>query len=194
MLIRELMTAPAVTITNDTAIADALRLLDQHKITTLPVIDRHGSFLGVVSEADLVANAAQLDDRVYLSAVRVSSVSPLRRVEEVMTRLAVSVHSDDEIEVAVDLMTATTLKSLPVVDNGRVAGVISRSDIIHLLANWDDRVHGDVADLLHEEFPEWAVEVHDGVVTVTGPADERQRRLAEILAGTVRGVVAVQVR
>jgi len=189
MLIRELMTAPAVTVTNDTSIAHALHLLDQHKITTLPVADRHGTFLGVVSEADLVANAAQLDDRVYLSAVRVSSVSPLRRVEEVMTRLAVSVHSDDEIEVAVDLMTATTLKSLPVVDNGRVAGVI-----IHLLANWDERVHGDVADLLHSEFPDWAVEVNDGVVTVTGPADERQRKLAEILAGTVRGVVAVQVR
>jgi CBS-domain-containing membrane protein len=193
MLIRELMTAPAVTVMGDTTIGEALRLLDDHKITAIPVVDRHGDLVGVVSEADLIQDALQLDDRVPTVAVRVSASAAPRHVGEVMTHLVVSVHDDDDLDTAVDLLRLTMVKSLPVLQQGRVVGMISRSDVIHLLAGRDKRIRGDVADMLRGENPDWQVEVSDGIVKVTGPTDEQEQQRAEVLATTVRGVIAVHI-
>ena len=193
MLIRDVMTTPAVTVTAETPIGAALRLLDDEKITSMPVVDHRGVLVGIVSEADLVRDENQFDDRVPVYVVRVSGATPPRRVGDVMTHLVVTVGSDDELDVAIDLMRSTIMKSLPVVDRGQVVGMVSRSDVIHLLAGRDRRIHNDVAAVLSTEAPGWQVQVQDGVVTVTGPADPRERRRAEALAGTVRGVVAVQI-
>jgi len=193
MLIRELMTAPAVTVMGDTTIGEALRLLDDHKITAIPVVDRHGDLVGVVSEADLIQDALQLDDRVPTVAVGLSASAAPRHVGEVMTHLVVSVHDDDDLDTAVDLLRLTMVKSLPVLQQGRVVGMISRSDVIHLLAGRDKRIRGDVADMLRGENPDWQVEVSDGIVKVTGPTDEQEQQRAEVLATTVRGVIAVHI-
>lgn len=193
MLIRDVMTTPAVTVAATTPIGTALRLMDDDKITSLPVVDLHGVLVGIVSEADLVQDEDLFADRVPVSVVRVSGTTPPRRVGEVMTHLVVTVRSDDELEVAIDLMRATMVKSLPVMENDRVVGVISRSDLVHVLAQRDRRIQVELTDLLEAEAPDWQVAVHDGVVTVTGPADPHERHLAEILAGTVRGVVGVQI-
>ncbi|MEI8406496.1 MULTISPECIES: CBS domain-containing protein [unclassified Kribbella] len=194
MLIQELMTAPAVTVTGETPIAAALQLLDTHRITAMPVVDRAGHLVGLVSEADLVGDAELIHDRVPIAAVRMTGPSPVRRVAEVMTHLVVSVRPDDDLDTAIDLMRTTMIKSLPVLDDQKVVGMLSRSDIIHLLAGRDQRIRGDVSELLTTENPAWTVEVHDGTVTVTGPTDPHERRLAEVLTGTVRGVVAIRVR
>jgi CBS domain-containing protein len=194
MLIRELMTTPAVTVTGETSIGEALRLLDDHKITAMPVVDRHGDLVGVVSEADLLQDALQFDDRVPTVAVRVSASAAPRRAAEVMTHLVVSVHADDDLDTAIDLLRSTMVKSLPVLQQGRLVGMISRSDVIHLLAGRDQRIRGDVADLLRRENLDWQVEVGDGVVKLTGPTDEQEHRQAEVLATTVRGVIAVHIR
>lgn len=193
MLIRELMTAPAVTVMGDTTIGEALRLLDDHKITAMPVVDRHSDLIGVVSEADLMPDALQLDDRVPTVAVRVSASAAPRHVGEVMTHLVVTVHDDDDLDTAIDLLRSTMVKSLPVLQHGRVVGMISRSDVIHLLARRDERIRGDIADLLRRENLDWQVEVSDGNVKVTGPTNEQDHQRAEVLATTVRGVIAIHI-
>jgi CBS domain-containing protein len=193
MMIRELMTAPAVTVRSDTTIAAALQLLDDDKITAMPVVDRAGVLVGIVSEADLVGDAELIEDRVPIAAVRTTGTSPVRRVAEVMTQLVVSVQPDDDLDTAVDLMRSTMVKSLPVVEHQKVIGMLSRSDIIHLLAGRDRRIRADVEELLAAENVAWSVEVQDACVTVTGPIDPHERRLAEVLAGTVRGVVAIRI-
>ncbi|MFG1813508.1 HPP family protein [Kribbella sp. NPDC049174] len=193
MLIRDLMTAPAVTVTAETSIGTALRLLDDRKITAMPVVDKSGVLAGIVSEADLVQDAALLNDRVPVAAVRTTAETPPRRVVDVMSYLVATVDADDDLEVAIDLMWSTMVKSLPVLDKGRVVGMISRSDVVHLLAGRDDRIRAEVRELIATECPNWQVEVHDGVVTVSGPAGPHERKLADVLAGTVRGVVAVRI-
>jgi CBS domain-containing protein len=193
MLIRDLMTTPAVTVTAETPIGTALRLLDDRKITAMPVVDKHGVLAGIVSEADLVQDAALLNDRAPVAAVRTMTATPPRRVADVMSHLVATVGADDDLEVATDLMWSTMVKSLPVLSKGRVVGMISRSDVVHLLAGRDDRIRAEVRDLLRAECPDWHVDVHDGVVTVTGPADPHERRLADVLAGTIKGVVAVRI-
>ncbi|MFG1625373.1 CBS domain-containing protein [Kribbella sp. NPDC049227] len=193
MLIRDLMTAPAVSVTAQTPIALALRLLDDRKITAMPVVDASGVLVGIVSEADIVQDTAPTDDRVPNAAVRTTTDTPPRRVADVMSHLVVTVDPDDELDVAIDLMWSTMVKSLPVVDHGRVIGMISRSDVIHLLAGRDDRIRAEVHDIVGAENPDWKIEAHDGIVTVTGPADPRERNLAGVLAGSIRGVIAVHI-
>ena len=193
MLIRNLMTAPAVTVNAETPIGTALRLLDDQKITAMPVVDKNGVLTGIVSEADIVQDATLLNDRVPIAAIRTTTETPPRRVADVMSYLVVTVDADDELGVAVDLMWSTMVKSLPVLEHGRVAGMISRSDVVHLLAGRDDRIRTEVSELLQAESPDWQVDVRDGVVTVVGPADPHERKLADVLAGTVRGVIAVRI-
>jgi CBS domain-containing protein len=193
MLIRDLMTTPAVTVTAQTPIGLALRLLDDRKITAMPVLDTAGILVGIVSEADLVQEEGLLDDRVPKATVRTTTDTPARRIADVMSHLVATVDADDELEVAIDLMWSTMVKSLPVLDHGRVIGMISRSDVIHLLAGRDDRIRAEVREIIQAENPGWQVDVRDGVVTVTGPADPRERSLADTLAGTVRGVIAVRI-
>jgi CBS domain-containing protein len=193
MLIQDLMTTPAVTVTAETPIGQALRLLDDRKITAMPVVDKFGVLAGIVSEADLVQDSALLNDRVPAAAVRMTADTPPRRVADVMSHLVATVDALDDLEVATDLMWSTMVKSVPVLDKGRVVGMISRSDVVHLLAGRDDRIRTEVRELLDTEYPDWEVEVHDGVVTVTGPADPHERKLADVLAGTIRGVVAVRI-
>jgi len=193
MMIRDLMTAPAVSVTAETPIGTALRLLDDRKITAMPVVDKSGVLVGIVSEADLVQDAALLEDRVPVAAVRTTVRTPPRRVADAMSHLVVAVDPDDDLDVAIDVMWSTMVKSVPVLDGGRVIGMISRSDIVHLLAGRDDRIRGAVLELLGSEGADWQVEVHDGIVTVTGPADAHEHELAEVLVGTVRGVVAVRI-
>lgn len=85
------------------------------------------------------------------------------------------------------------LKSLPVLLHDRVVGVISRRALLHALATRDQRIRSGLNALLRAESKDWCAEVRDGVATVTGPVDDDQRRIAEALAGTVPGVIAVQV-
>ena len=193
MLIRDLMTTPAVSVTAETPIGTALRLLDDQKITAMPVVDTNGVLTGIVSEADIVQDATLLNDRVPIAAIRTTTETPPRRVADVMSHLVVTVDVDDELDVAIDLMWSTMVKSLPVLEHGRVAGMISRSDVVHLLAGRDNRIRAEVRELLQAESPDWHVDVRDGVVTVVGPADPHERKLADVLAGTIRGVIAVRI-
>jgi predicted transcriptional regulator len=193
MLIRDLMTTSVVSVTTETPIGSALRLLDDRKITAMPVVDKTGVLVGIVSEADLLQDAALLDDRVPTAIVRTTTDTPPRRVVDVMSYLVATVDADDQLDVAIDLMWSTMIKSVPVIDNGRVVGMISRSDVIHLLAGRDDRIRTEVRELVQAERPDWQVDVHDGIVTVTGPADVHERKLADVLVGTVRGVVAIRI-
>ncbi|MEI8406571.1 MULTISPECIES: CBS domain-containing protein [unclassified Kribbella] len=193
MLIQDLMSTPAITVLGETPVGAALHLLDEHKITALPVVDRRGRLVGVVSEADLMQDALQLDDRVVCMPVRVSATARPRRVAEVMAHLVVSVHSDDGLDDAIDLLRATMVKSLPVVQDNQVVGVISRSDVIHFLAQRDAKIRTEVAQRLHDRNPAWQVDVDDGIVKVTGPVGAEERHQAEAVADTVRGVIAVHV-
>jgi CBS domain-containing protein len=140
-----------------------------------------------------VQDALQLNDHVPTVAVRVSSSAAQRHVGEVMTHLVVSVHADDDLDTAIDLLRSTMVKSLPVLQQGRVVGMISRSDVIHLLAGRDQRIRGDFADLLRRENLDWQVEVSDSIVKVTGPTNEQEHQQAEALSTTVRGVIAVHI-
>lgn len=113
-----------------------------------------------------------------------------------MTSQVITVtETTDAAEVA-ELMMSTGIKSVPVLRGEEIVGVVSRRDLMGVLARSDERIRADVLDLLAEYArggPAWDVTVRDGVVRLYGRADERSERLADTLARTVPGVARVDL-
>ncbi len=193
MLVREVMTGDPVTVGPDVTVKDAIVMLDRWSITAMPVVEADGTICGVVSEADLLRAAVPPDGRAQLSRVEQHHHLP-HVVGEVMSRALLTVTGDTDLAEAAEVMTSTAVKSLPVVDNHRrVVGVVSRRDIVRLVARSDDRVQEEVTELFRSLGVDWTAEVSEGVVTVTGPVGFKATSLAETAAATVPGVVSVTV-
>lgn len=193
MLVRDVMTAPAITVAPRTSVKQGLRLLDRHHVTALPVVASDGHLLGIVSEADLLRDAVRHDDRTSMIPHEQTQLVA-RSVEDVMSTLSMTVSPDSDLSDAVELMTGTAVKSLPVVEKGRVVGVVSRSDIVHLLARSDDQICSDIDELLRSAELDYVVEVEDGQVVLDGSQDPHKRRVAEVIAGSAEGVLSVRFR
>jgi CBS domain-containing protein len=127
MLVRDLMTSPAVTIGPEDEIVEAARLLDRLSLTSLPVVDHDLRLLGIISEADVIALVAAPPAG---RAPRDGSV-----VRDAMTPRVLTVDADDHVSRVVDLMNGTILKSLPVLLHERVVGMVSRRDIVRAVAH-----------------------------------------------------------
>lgn len=193
MWVRDVMSSPVVTVSPQTSVRTALRLLDQHKVTSLPVVDVYGRVVGVVSEADLVRETLLPDQRHRIMWQELAERPAARIVEDVMSGHPVTAQAEDDLAQAVEMLTTTTVKSLPVMEHGHLVGMLSRRDVVHMLAREDDRIEAEVAELFRADGVDWMADVHDGVVTVSGPGDASERRLAQALAGSVAGVVGIRV-
>jgi len=194
MFVRQVMTPDPVTVRAGTTVKTALRLLDENEISSLPVVDANGRICGVVSEADLIHDLVGPDQRLH--EIPVAEPSPQHGcVDEVMTAKAITVQQDTDLAIAVDLVTSTGIKSLPVVDSeDRVVGMVSRRDVVRVLARADEALEQEVdALLVAAGMPDWLVDVHDGIAEISGPETSRERTLAKVLARTVPGVIAVNV-
>jgi CBS domain-containing protein len=193
MLVREVMTSPAVTVGPETTVKQAIRVLDEHQITAMPVVDRDGHLVGVMSEADALRETVPPDRRAHEQTVELSVPAAHLRVTDVMTHLPIAVTPDDDLSDAVELMTETQVKSLPVVAFGRVVGMVSRRDVIAVLARQDELIEAEVDDALRVAGVECAVDVVDGVVRLDNGEDPERLRAARVIAARVPGVVGVSV-
>ncbi len=193
MLVREVMTSPAVTVAPETPLKQAVTLLDDHQITAMPVVDDAGRLVGVVSEADVLRDALMPDRRAHERLVEISAPPAHLAVTDVMTHLPMSVSPDDDLSQAVELLVDTQVKSLPVVELGRVVGVVSRRDVIAVLARQDSLIAAETDEALRAAGLECTVDVVDGVVHLRDQDDPEVLRVAQVIAARVPGVVGVAV-
>lgn len=194
MLVHEVMTRWPVVVRPGTTVREALRLLDEHTITAMPVVDEHERVVGVVSEGDLVRDAVVPGPGAHVAPV--PGVPHQRRatVRQLMSRPAVTVRSGADLAEAVDLMTRRSLKSLPVVDEAsRAIGMLSRRDVVHVVARNDERVEHELAALFELLGVDWRATVYSGAVTVEGPVGAKARSLARTAGATVSGVTSVDI-
>jgi CBS-domain-containing membrane protein len=193
MLVSEVMTGRPVTVRADSSVKEALEVLAAHQVSALPVVDHQGRIAGVVSEADLIRELVPPDRRAHALPVLIDPDLP-HYVGDVMTPHAVTVSPYTDVATAVELITSTAVKSVPVVDErDHVVGVLSRADVVRVLARADEELRRQVGELLVQlGLDEWDVEVHDGVAELDGPDDEREFRLADTAASSVSGVVRVR--
>ena len=213
MQVEAVMTSPVVGIEPSASIADAARLMLSKKISGLPVIRSDGALVGIVSEGDFLCRG-ELGTERKRSRWLEFLVSPGkvadeyvhangRRVAEVMSDSVVTTTRDASLEDVVELMTRHHVKRLPVVEGGRVVGIIARSDLLRALLRvlpasassgaGDEQIRRDiVAELAARK---WAgtdminVSVDRGIVKLSGAIfDERERQAAIVAAENVNGV------
>jgi CBS domain-containing protein len=210
----QVMTRKVVTASADTPFKELVRLLHQHRVSGLPVVDEGGRLVGIVTEADLLGVEAEqgdeprrrahsllewLADPGRLAAVRARAED--LRARDVMVGEVVTVTPATGLRDAVRALVAAGVKRLPVVEaDGRVVGIVSRRDLLAPFLRADADIRQEVAEEVVVRTM-WldpaAVEVgvERGVVTLTGRVDRRSTR--EVLVELVRrvdGVVGVDDR
>jgi len=190
------MTAPAITVTPETHCKDAAALLVRHRISALPVVDAEGRLVGLVSEADLLTLETTPDPRSQATPLAVRAEPLPRRVDEVMTSEVYTVDEHTDLGVVATRMLDAGVKRFPVMRGHQVVGVVSRHDLVRVIARTDGDVEASVKQTLAEEgmrLSSLRIGVTDGIVELAGAGDRQTLRLAELLARSVPGVLDVRI-
>ena len=185
----------------------AARLRDEH-VSAFPVLDNANTVIGVVSEGDLIAKEAVAGDgQDYTGPL--AGLLHRRELEkargvtagELMTKPPVTVHAEDLVSQAAQLMYDHRVKRLPVVDGaGRLMGIVSRTDVLSVFSRPDDEIHQQITqDVILSTYLtdplRFRVTVKDGVVTIAG--EPETAAVGRQIVSTIRhieGVVAVRDR
>lgn len=196
MRTKDLMTYPVVTVHPDASVKEAAVLLTTHGYTLLPVVDARDHLVGVVSEADLIRGRILPDPRALIGdEPPPPAEQPARLVADVMTKDPVVVDTRTDAVAVTKLMLDRHLRALPVVDGDRLAGIVTRRDVLRTIARDDRDIARDVRHRLAVvSRRSWDVEVVDGIVTLLSEAtDPRERHVAQVVAAALPGVVEVRL-
>lgn len=192
MRAKDIMTTPVFTVAPETPLKEVAALLVDRAISAVPVANEAEELIGIVSEADLVRLESTPDPRSRISPRRWRRFRVPRTAGEAMTREVVALPEDADVSEIAELMLEKRVKRIPIVAGNRVVGIVSRRDVLKVLARTDAEILGELRELLDDELlmlGRFDPEVSGGVVTLSGPSDPASRRLAEILARSVPGVI-----
>ncbi len=196
MRIKDVMTSPVVMVDPDRHVKDAARLMTMLRISALPVVEADGRLVGLLTEAELVGHGQVADPRAHELPTAPQGDGPVPlTLREAMTKSFVTLAGDDDVADAARLMASHGHRAIPVVAADRIVGIVTRADLIAAMARGDEDIRGELLIVLDELAcgpAPYQVEVSDGVVTFTGPLDPATRRLPDVLARTVPGVVGVR--
>ncbi|MGH9085245.1 MAG: CBS domain-containing protein [Acidimicrobiales bacterium] len=177
------MTSTVVTANPDTPFPELVDLLLRHGISGLPIVDDDHNLIGMVTEADLISKEAYggrrrralelLADLVAGGETRWALKGKGRTAAQVMTTKLVTARPGEDLRAAARRLLENRLKRLPVVEDEKLVGIVSRTDVLRVLHRTDDDLARDVAALLADPLraPEdHSVEatVTDGIVTLQG--------------------------
>lgn len=216
MKVSDIMARNVLTVPPEASVREVASLMLERRISGIPVVDAEGRVLGVVSEGDLIRRPeidTDQESRGWLSIfvseeerARDFVKSHGRRAREVMTQPAVCVAPDTPLDEAVRIMERHRIKRLPVVEHGKLVGLMTRADVVRALlerrpglsaAHSDGELRERIEAVLRSEG--WAasayiaVEVEGGVVRLWGTVESVAQREAILLAvGAVDGVKEVQ--
>ena len=196
--VSDVMASDIVTASPDASFAELARLLHGAGVRAVPIVDRAGVLLGVVSEADLMASAARPDTAPGRWRARHVRRDPpeakagATTAAELMTPFVEAVAPTTTVATAARLMVERHLRWMPVCDAaGCVLGVVSRSDVLSIFLRDDESIRAEIADEVLGGR-DVQVDVHDGICSLAG--EVRSRSDAEGLVRAVErveGVVAV---
>jgi CBS-domain-containing membrane protein len=144
---RDIMTAQVITTTPEASVTEAAELLESHRISGLPVVDKEGRLVGVITQSDLVQRARDLElpPAINLLDLHIFVETPSRfqrrlekmlggTVKEVMTPDPITVAPGASVPELAALMARKQVHTLPVVERGKLVGVIGKIDLIRALA------------------------------------------------------------
>ncbi|MCX2953640.1 CBS domain-containing protein [Lentzea sp. NEAU-D7] len=196
MRIRDVMTTDVVVVEPDTPAREAARLLAGRGFTALPVVDAFGGLAGVVGEAELLRDRLPQDPRWLVHGEPAEArQQPAEVVAQVMRKPAVTVSPNADLAEAADLMLQHGVRSVPVVHEGRLVGIVTRRDMLGAISRADRVVEAEIRNRLGVVGGprRWKVAVTGGKVSVVdkgGSATERH--VADVLIRAIAGVTDVE--
>jgi CBS domain-containing protein len=159
MQIRDIMTANSIVVRPDTTVNEIARLMYENNISGVPVVDEAGSVVGIITELDMIVRNTRLELPAFVQILdgRILLETPAHyekrlrhmlgtRAQDIMTRDVVTIKPETEVEDVAALMVKRRVNPVPVVENGVLVGIVSRSDIIRMM----------IQTLAEEESPEGA--------------------------------------
>jgi CBS domain-containing protein len=145
--VREIMQTEVITAKPDTTVGELADILGKNKISGVPVVDEQGRVLGMVSEADIILQDADLHFPYYIQflemVIYLQSVHKFEervrksigsKVTEIMSDEVVSVSPDATVRETATLMADRDVNRLPVIENERLVGIVTRGDIVRAIA------------------------------------------------------------
>jgi len=191
MYVRDLMTTDVVTVRSDMPLKEVAKLLLERRISGVPVVDDDGALLGVVSEADFLRKEA--GDPVQRRRPGLRWLVHDRHAEE--DRLAITIEADRPLSEAARRMTEGRIKRLAVVEDGRLVGILTRTDIVRAYARTDDELFTAVSDAIRAVDGLRLVSVDEGVAKLAGTVASASlaRSIFDVVRG-IDGIVAVDDR
>ena len=215
MRAHQIMTRNVITVGPDCSIADAANLMLRNHISGLPVLDKVGDLIGIVSEGDFLRRSEIGTQRKRPSWLQfLTSTGRLadefvdergRKIGDVMTRDPVTVSDDTPLDEMVALMESKGVKRLPVMRSGKMVGIVTRANLLQAVASMAKEIPDPTSDDDHirsrllkiYDATDWRpiglqVAVRNGIVHLYGLiSDDRARRAAVVAAENIAGVKEV---
>jgi CBS domain-containing protein len=215
MRAHQIMTRPVITVAPETPIVDAANTMLQRHVSGLPVVDKVGQLVGIISEGDFIRRSeigTQRRRGRFLKFILGSGKEATdfvhehgRKVAEIMTPDPLTINEDTDLEKIVEFMERNGVKRLPVMRGDKLVGIVSRSNLLQAVASLareipdptadDDHMRDRIIDALEKNI--WcpfglSVTVRDGIVHLSGViTEERSRQAAIVAAENVTGVKKV---
>jgi CBS domain-containing protein len=216
MNVAALMSTNIVSVLPSTTLADAVRIMIANRVSGLPVLESDGRLVGMITEGDLLRRTELESEgkqpswlKVFLMPARVAAdyvATHGRHVSEVMTPNPISISPATDLAEVARLMLHKHVKRLPVLEAGRMVGIISRSDVLRALARKlvevpDERTDEEISTYIKNEIAhaKWApkssikIEVKEKVVNLEGTIfSDEERQAVIVIAENAPGVKEVQ--
>ncbi|HET7135479.1 MAG TPA: CBS domain-containing protein [Casimicrobiaceae bacterium] len=219
MKTEDVMTRAVVTVGPDATLREAIERMVSYRISGVPVVDSSGKLVGMLTEGDLVRRTemgTEAPRRRWLELLlgpgsRADDYSRTHgvRVRDVMSPNVVAAARDTPLHEIVRQMEEHAIKRVPVVEKGKLVGIVSRADLVAALAHHlapgsetlvtDEAIRRRIVAAMKREA--WCpshslrVSVHDGVARIDGMVfDQRERRALHVLLETMEGVRGIDDR
>ena len=204
MTVRDVMTRSVVSVHPTTPLKEVAQLLLDNGISGVPVVDVTGVVLGVVSEADLLIKEQGADAIRHRPLSRFRGESAESRAQlvklgavtaaDAMTAPAITITPARSIHDAAAIMTNRKVNRLPVVDDGQLVGIVSRSDLVRAYVRSDDELAATIRQdvilrILWLDPALFTVVVEDGLASISGHVERRST--AEMIERAVRMVPGI---
>lgn len=202
MQARDVMTGDVVTVGPDTSAKYAAEVMAERGFAALPVVDAEDRLVGIVAEADVLRDRLHADPRLHMRRDQPEHDAPALLVRGVMTEVVRTVEATTDLSDVAKLFVDQRLRSVPVLEHGRLVGIVSRRDLLRTLVRSDDAIRADVLRLVEAytgDVDSWDVTVIEGCVSIRRARGAAQvsetveERALKELAATVGGVIGVRV-
>jgi CBS domain-containing protein len=148
MLVREIMTTEVVAVRRDTSVNDIAKLMGERDISGIPVVDESNHVVGIVTELDMIVRNTRLEMPAFVQILDLARI-PLElpghyrdrlrhmlgaQAADIMTEQVIAISPDAEVQDLAELMVKRRFNPVPVVENRVLVGIVSRADLIRMMA------------------------------------------------------------